>query len=145
MLSSFVFVMKEVKKKLLPKKMPTASNGTLNHQNHYHCTISLEGLAVRTTVTIRCHHTFHLGRLPGSAFNAANPMQCPVCRAVEEGVWRSFLTRAPRSSRAGPHVAQEDVQEPPVRMVINGHPHLPRVVLRLQLSVSWDPVNSYPT
>ncbi|XP_030477324.1 uncharacterized protein LOC115694334 [Syzygium oleosum] len=64
--------------------------------------------------------------LPGSVFNAANAMQCPVCQAVEEGVWRSFLTRAPRSSfltraprssRAGPHVAQEDVQEPPVPMV----------------------------
>ncbi|KAI6693040.1 hypothetical protein NL676_020750 [Syzygium grande] len=38
--------------------MATASNGTLKHQNH--CTICLEGLAVRTTVTLRCRHTFHL-------------------------------------------------------------------------------------
>lgn len=48
----------------------------------------------------------------GSAFNAANEMRCPVCRAAEEGVWRSFPTRAPRGGRAGARAAQEDVPEP---------------------------------
>ncbi|KAF8017370.1 hypothetical protein BT93_H2532 [Corymbia citriodora subsp. variegata] len=52
----------------------------------------------------------------GSAFNAANEMRCPVCRAVEEGVWRSFATRARRSSRGGTRVGLEGVQGAPVRM-----------------------------
>ncbi|XP_039156643.1 uncharacterized protein LOC104415151 isoform X2 [Eucalyptus grandis] len=56
----------------------------------------------------------------GSAFNAANEMRCPVCRAAEEGVWRSFLTRAPRGGRAGARAAQEDVPEPAVRMPQSG-------------------------
>ncbi|KAL3727680.1 hypothetical protein ACJRO7_032421 [Eucalyptus globulus] len=43
-------------------------------------------------------------------------MRCPMCRAVEEGVWRTFPTGAQRSSRAGAHLAQEGVQVPPVRM-----------------------------
>ncbi|KAF8017377.1 hypothetical protein BT93_H2533 [Corymbia citriodora subsp. variegata] len=42
-------------------------------------------------------------------------MRCPVCRALEEGVWRSFATKDPRSSMAGARVAQGDVQEAPVR------------------------------
>ncbi|KAF8017222.1 hypothetical protein BT93_H2421 [Corymbia citriodora subsp. variegata] len=57
--SSFVFVKEEVRKKLLLKKMATASNDTLNHKNHYHYTICLEGLAVCTTMTLQCRHPLH--------------------------------------------------------------------------------------
>ncbi|XP_056168713.1 uncharacterized protein LOC130138514 [Syzygium oleosum] len=132
LLDQFDKLQKEVKKFL--KKMAAASNDTSNHQSH--CTICLGGLAVRTTVTLRCRHTFHLAVsvlfpgdesfLPfaivsysdclGSVFNAGNAMRCPVCQVLEEGVWRSFPTRAPRRCRAGARVVQEDVQEPPVRM-----------------------------
>ncbi|XP_048128066.1 uncharacterized protein LOC115751743 isoform X2 [Rhodamnia argentea] len=47
-------------------------------------------------------------------------MRCPVCRTVEEGVWRTFPTRAPRSRRAGALVLQEYVQGPAVRMPPSG-------------------------
>ncbi|XP_056168774.1 uncharacterized protein LOC115682911 isoform X2 [Syzygium oleosum] len=47
-------------------------------------------------------------------------MRCPVCRAMEEGVWRTFPTRAPRGGRAGARAAPGDVQVRPVGMPPSG-------------------------
>ncbi|KAI6693043.1 hypothetical protein NL676_020753 [Syzygium grande] len=91
--SSFAFVKKEVKKKLLPKKMAAASNATLNHQNH--CTICLDSLAVCTTMTSHpsLPPTFHLDCL-GSAFNAGNGAPCA-------GQWRKGSGGASRPQLLG--------------------------------------------
>ena len=56
------------------------------------CAICLEDVKARTSVTLECGHEFHLSCI-GGAFNAKKRMECPMCRNVESGEWRTEFER----------------------------------------------------
>lgn len=53
----------------------------------------------------------------GSAFNATGTMQCPNCRAVENGVWRLFGSCIHETDRSTDD-SDDDDDVDPVEMVI---------------------------
>ncbi|XP_061989722.1 uncharacterized protein LOC133708281 isoform X2 [Rosa rugosa] len=99
------------------------------------CSICLNDLSSgcgRTVVTLQCSHTFHLDCI-GSAFNARGAMECPICRANENGTWRRYSENHGFEQNLHFENQHEDYFPEPISMIPPGDP---------QSIWQWDPILS---